>query len=52
VEDIHTISPDDVLIKRSTSSNGFTMHASYRAEAPFIANVSLVAAFDKTVDVR
>jgi hypothetical protein len=28
-----------------------SMHAWYRAEAPFIGNVSLVADFDKTVTV-
>ena len=50
VEDIKTISPRDMEIKRA--GGGFTMRAHYRAEAPFIANVSLVAEFDKSVDVR
>jgi len=50
VEDIKTISPKDIEIKRAGS--GFTMRAYYQAEAPFIANVSLLATFDKTVDVH
>jgi len=50
IEDIHTISPKDVEIKRE--GKGFTMRAYYQAEAPFIANVSLLATFDKTVNVR
>jgi hypothetical protein len=49
IEDIRTITPKDVEIKKSGSS--FSMRAWYRAEAPFIANISLVAAFDKTVRV-
>ena len=50
VEDIHSISAKEVEIKRAPG--GYSMRAWYRAEAPFIANVSLVADFDKTVDVR
>ena len=49
VEDIHSIQPKEIEIKKAGS--GFTMRAWYRAEAPFIANVSLVADFDKTVNV-
>jgi uncharacterized protein DUF4845 len=49
VEDIKSIKPTDVEIKRA--GNGWTMRAWYRAEAPFIANVSLVVDFDKTVSV-
>jgi hypothetical protein len=49
VEDIHSLTPKDVEIKKSGA--GFTMRAWYRAEAPFVANVSLVADFDKTVHV-
>lgn len=49
VEDIKSIDPKDMEIKKS--GNGFTMRAYYRAEAPFVANVSLVVDFDKTVDV-
>jgi hypothetical protein len=49
VEDIHSIEPKEVEIKKAGS--GFTMRAWYRAEAPFVYNVSLVADFDKTVRV-
>jgi len=49
VEDIHSIQPKDIEIKRG--GNGLTMRAWYRAETPFVANVSLVADFDKTVPV-
>jgi hypothetical protein len=50
IEDIKTITAKDVEIKRAGS--GFTMRAYYQAEAPFVANVSLLATFDKTVDVH
>jgi Tfp pilus assembly major pilin PilA len=49
VEDISTIASKDVEVKKS--GNGLTMRANYRAEAPFIANVSLVVDFDKTVEI-
>jgi hypothetical protein len=49
VEDIKSLQPKDVEIKKA--GNGWTMRAWYRAEAPFIANVSLVVDFDKTVTV-
>lgn len=49
VEDIKSIQPAKIDIKKSR--NGYTMRAWYRAEVPFISNVSLVADFDKTVDV-
>ncbi len=50
IEDIKSIQPKDIEIKKI--SGGFSMRAYYRAEAPFISNVSLVTDFDKTVDVR
>ena len=50
IEDIKSIEPKDIEIKRA--SGGFTMRAYYRAEAPFVANVSLVVDFDKSVDVK
>jgi len=50
VEDIHSLSPNDIEIKKG--GTGFTMRAWYRAETPFVGNVSLVADFDRTVDVR
>ncbi|MBL8264882.1 DUF4845 domain-containing protein [Steroidobacter sp.] len=49
VEDIKTIDAKDVQIVRA--NKGFTMRAWYRAEVPFVGNVSLVADFDKTVPV-
>ena len=49
VEDIHSIDSKDIEIKKG--GKGLTMRAWYRAETPFIANVSLVADFDKTVAV-
>jgi hypothetical protein len=50
IEDIKSIQPKDIEIKKI--SGGFSMRAFYRAEAPFVSNVSLVADFDKTIDVR
>lgn len=49
VEDVKSIDPKDIEIKKT--ANGYTMRAYYRAEAPFVANVSLVVDFDKTVNV-
>lgn len=49
VEDIRSINPTDIDIKKTGS--GYTMRAFYRAESPFVANVSLVVDFDKTVNV-
>ena len=50
IEDIKSITPLQMEIKRA--GGGFTMRAHYRAEAPFVGNVSLVVDFDKSVDVR
>lgn len=50
IEDIERLDVKDIEI--SKVANGFEMHAQYRAEAPFVANVSLVVDFDKTVEVR
>jgi hypothetical protein len=50
VEDIRSVQPKDIEIKRSP--NGHTMRAKYQAKAPFVGNLSLVADFDKTVEVR
>jgi uncharacterized protein DUF4845 len=49
IEDIHSIDWQEVEIKKAGS--GLSMRAWYRAEAPFVGNVSLVADFDKTVAV-
>ena len=42
---------DEERVIGKKAGNGFTMRAWYRAETPFVANVSLVADFDKTVIV-
>jgi hypothetical protein len=49
IEDIKTVQPKDIEIKKG--AGGYEMRAYYRAEAPFIANVSLVVDFDKMVTV-
>ena len=49
IEDIKSVSYKNIEIKRT--GGGYTMRAWYRAEAPFVANVSVVADFDKTVPV-
>lgn len=49
IEDIKSINSTDVEIKRA--GKGYTLHTSYRAEAPFFANVSLVVDFDKSVTI-
>jgi hypothetical protein len=49
IETIDSIQPKDLEIKKAGS--GFMMRAWYRAEAPFISNVSLVVDFDKSVKV-
>jgi len=50
VEDIKSVEPRDIDIKKT--GNGFTMRAWYRAETPFVGNVSLAVDFDKSVDVK
>lgn len=49
IEDIKSIEPKDIEIKRA--QKGLVMRAWYRAEVPFISNISLVADFDKSVPV-
>lgn len=49
IEDIHSIDWKEIEIKKAGS--GLSMRAWYRAEAPFVGNVSLVADFDKTVAI-
>lgn len=49
IEDIKSIQTKEIEIKKTGA--GYTMRAWYRAEAPFVANVSLVVDFDKTVNV-
>jgi hypothetical protein len=50
IEDIKSIDTKEIEIKKTGA--GYTMRAWYRAEAPFVANVSLVIDFDKTVTVN
>jgi hypothetical protein len=45
--DVSSIEAKDVEITRA--DNGWTVHVSYDAGAPFLGNISLVAHFDKTV---
>ena len=49
IEDIKSVQPKEIEIKKTGS--GYTMHARYWAQAPFIANVSLLVDFDKSVNV-
>lgn len=50
IEDIKSLNPKDIEVRKA--GNGVSMRAFYRAEAPFIGNVSLVADFDKTVEIQ
>ena len=50
IEDIKSIGSKEIEIRRTAA--GFTMRAHYQGKAPFVGNVSLVADFDKTVDVK
>jgi uncharacterized protein DUF4845 len=47
IEDIKSLDFKDVVINKV--GNTSTVRAQYRAETPFIANISLVVDFDKTV---
>ena len=49
VEDIRNIGWREVEIKRS--NEGYDMRAAYDVEQPFIANVYLLAKFDKSVTI-
>ena len=50
VEDISSIGWKEVEIKKT--GDGFDIHAKYDAERPFVANVYLVAKFDKLVTIQ
>ena len=50
IEDIKSVQPQQMEFKKT--GTGYTMRAWYRAEVPFVGNVSLVADFDKSVDVK
>ena len=49
-ETITSFEPKDLDIKRT--GFGYVMRAKYRAEAPFVGNVSLAVDFDKSVEIR
>ncbi|MEY4931948.1 MAG: hypothetical protein RLZZ403_268 [Pseudomonadota bacterium] len=49
IEDIKSLTAKEVQI--SKEGNEFIMDAVYRAEAPFVANISLVVDFEKTVSI-
>jgi len=50
VEDINSIGWKDVEIKKT--SEGYDIRATYKVEQPFIANVFLLAKFDKSVTIK
>jgi hypothetical protein len=50
VEDIKSVDPKEIDIRKA--GRGYTMRAWYRAEAPFVGNVSLVVDFDTSVEVK
>jgi len=49
VEDIASIGWKEIEIKKS--NEGYEMRANYEVERPFVANVYLLAKFDKSVTV-
>lgn len=49
IDDIKSIDPKEIDIHKE--GNEFVMDAIYRAEAPFVANISLVVDFEKTVSI-
>jgi hypothetical protein len=50
IEDIHQLDYKDVEINKV--GNGVEMHAQYKGVAPFVANISIVVDFDKTVLIK
>ncbi|MCJ7451637.1 MAG: DUF4845 domain-containing protein [Steroidobacteraceae bacterium] len=50
VEDIESIGWKEIAIRKV--SNGYEVEADYTAERPFVANVYLVAKFDKLVTIQ
>ena len=49
IEDVHSLSFKDVEIRREGS--GWSLHAEYDAETPFVGNVGFIVHFDKTVEL-
>jgi hypothetical protein len=50
IDDIKSLQAKDVEIRKA--GTGYTMRAWYRAETPFVGNVSMIVTFDKTVRVH
>ena len=50
VEDIKSIGWKEILIKKT--NEGYEVRAPYRVERPFVANVCLLAKFDKLVVIE
>jgi len=50
IDDIKSVEVNDMDIKKI--STGYEIHAEYNAKVPFVANVSWLVAFDKTVEVK
>ncbi|MGH8264243.1 MAG: DUF4845 domain-containing protein [Steroidobacteraceae bacterium] len=49
IESVHSVTKNDVEIKGQGGIT--TAHVAYDATAPLFANISIVVAFDKTVDI-
>lgn len=50
VEDINVVDYGDITIQRN--ENGITLHVAYEDKVPYVANISLDVAFDKTVQIQ
>ena len=50
VEMINVVSTKDFRVTKS--ENGYKVQAKFEQSAPYVANVSLVVAFDKSVEIR
>lgn len=50
VEDISSVGWKDIEIMKT--SDGYDIHAAYSVEQPFVANVYLLAKFDKLVTIQ
>jgi hypothetical protein len=49
---IEDIKLDTESLKITQSRNGFTLRVSYEERAPYIADIYLLVAFDKQVEIR
>lgn len=50
IEDISSVDYNDVTIVRN--ENGISLHVAYDDKVPYVANISLDVAFDKTVQIQ